>query len=340
MIKLHAFRKTVAILATAVGAAVIVCLLPENPYQRWQLLDGTIHARSSWIYERVHFDPTPIDVAFVGPSRVGAGIDAPRLGRELAARGLPSNVVNFSLPETGRDINAVIVDEMLKEKTPKLIVIGVIEKPARFGHSAYKYIAPREDVVSPGHLLNARYLGNLVYLPFRQMRLVVADTAPAIMGLHKNFDSARYGGASVDTTGNIVMPNGEVKNGDAPAPISELDRGVRKLEAGMTPPILPSQFADIEFGDERHYIKQIVKAAENKGVPVAFVFLPYYTGPTEVQEQTFYESYGPVWNAGFVKDNATLFADYGHLTGGGADIVTDWLVDPIAELLATRKAHK
>lgn len=337
MTQLHAFRKTVAILAVSLAAAVLVCLLPENPYQRWQLLDDTIHARSSWIYERVHFDPTPIDVAFVGPSRVGAAVNAPRLGRELAARGLPSNVVNFSLPETGRDINAVIVEEMLKEKTPKLIVIGVIEKPARFGHSAFKYIAPREDVVSPGHLANGRYLGNLIYLPFRQMRLFVADVAPNVMGLHQNFDPARYRGSSLNTTGNIVMPDGSVKNGDQNAPLSELDRGVRKLEAGMTPPILPPQFADIEFGDERHYIREVVRAAKAKGVPVAFLFLPYYTGPSEVQEQAFYEDYGPVWNAGFVADNAALFADYGHLTSSGAEIVTDWLVDPVAKSIARRE---
>src|SRR4051812_47904056 len=120
---LHAFRKTMAILGVALATAVALCLLPENPYQRWQLLEGTIHSRARWMYERTHFDPQPVDVVFLGPSRIGAGVDAPRLGRALAARGLPSNVVNFSLPEGGRNINYVIFDELLKAKTPKLVVI-------------------------------------------------------------------------------------------------------------------------------------------------------------------------------------------------------------------------
>lgn len=338
MTRLHALRKTIAILAVALASAAAVCLLPENPYQRWQLLDGTIHARTSWIYERVHFDPTPIDVAFVGPSRIGAGIDAPRLGRELAARGLPSNVVNFSLPETGRDINAVIVEEMLKEKTPKLLVIGVIEKPGRFGHSAFKYVAPRRDVIDPGYLANGRYLGNLVYLPFRQMRLAAAEVAPAAMGLRKDFDPARYRGPTVNTTGDIVLPDGTVKNGADAAPYAELIRGVTKLEAGMTPPILPPEYADIEFGDERHYVRRIVKAAQAKGVKVAFLFLPYYTGPSSVQEQAFYEAYGPVWNAGFISEDAKLFADYGHVTSSGAALVTDWVAGPVAQALSRSEA--
>jgi hypothetical protein len=340
MTKLHAFRKTVAILAIALGVAGAACLLPENPYQRWQLLDGTIHARASWMYERIHYDPTPIDVVFVGPSRIGAGVDAPRLTKALAARGLPSNVVNFSLPEAGRDINAAIVDELLSRKTPKLLVIGVTEKPSRFGHSTFKYLAPREMIVEPGYIANAHYLGNLVYLPFRQMRLFMADLAPGAMGLRKTFDPSHYRGATIDTTGSVVLPDGSIKNGDEPASFAELDRGVRKLEAGMTPPILPADYADIEFGDERHYIRQIAEKARARGVRVAFLFLPYYTGPSKVQEQRFYETYGPVWNAGFLSQDAELYSDYGHLTRWGADKLTDWVTDPVSTMLATPEAAK
>jgi len=65
------------ILATASLTAAIACALPDNAYQRWQLLDGTIHRNCAGIYERCHFDPTPIDVAFIGPSRTAEGVNAP-----------------------------------------------------------------------------------------------------------------------------------------------------------------------------------------------------------------------------------------------------------------------
>ncbi len=333
MARPEAGRKVIALLAMALGFAVVASLLPENPYQRWQLLDGTIHARARWIYERIHYDPAPIDVAFVGPSRVGAGVNAPRLSRALAARGLPSNVVNFSLPETGRNINAAIVEEMLKTKRPRLLVIGVIEKPSRFGHSAFKYVAPRAMVANPGYIGNLNYLGDLAYLPFRQLHLFAADLMPSAVGLTKTFAPMRYRGSSIDTTGNIRLPDGTIKNGVEPASQAELERGVRKLERGMNPPILPASLADVEFGDERHFVRKVTAMAREHGVPVAFLALPYYTGPATVQEEPFYSQFGPVWKPAFLSPHAEWYSDYGHLTAYGATILTDWLAAPVSKAL-------
>ena len=57
--------------------------------------------------------------------------------------------------------------------------------------------------------------------------------------------------------------------------------------------------------------------ARAQGVQVAFVALPYYTGPATLQEQAFYQRHGPVWNAAFLAPRKQLFADYGHLTSQG-----------------------
>ena len=160
------------ILAVAMGCAIVACLLPENPYQRWQLLDGTIHANARWIYERSRFDPTPIDVVFLGPSRIKQGVNAPQLEPGARGAGLPANVVNFALPENGRNINLAIAKVLFAYKQPKLVILGVIEKPSRFGHSAFKYVADREAIFDPGYLADFDYVSDLIYLPFRQMRTV------------------------------------------------------------------------------------------------------------------------------------------------------------------------
>jgi hypothetical protein len=333
---LHAGRKTLIVLAVALACAVLACLLPERPYHRWQLLDGTIHARSRWIYERIHYDPNPIDVAFVGPSRIGAGISAPRLAQRLAERGLPANVVNFSLPETGRNINAAIVDELLSGKSPKLIVIGVIEKPSRYGHSAFKYVAPREMILSPGYLGNLNYLSDLIYLPYRQLKLFAAYLFPGLAGFDDRFAPDRYPGSIYETTGDIRLPDGTIKNGTVPADMVELQRGVTKLRRTSQAPLLGASGADIEFGDERHHIRRIVGAARAKNVAVAFLSLPYYTGPTSLQEERFYRQFGPIWDANFTRNRADLFSDYGHLTASGAAIVTDQVAKLVAAELEKR----
>ena len=110
-------------------------------------------------------------------------------------------------------------------------------------------------------------------------------------------------------------------------------RGVAVLEGGTRPPILPRSLADLEFGDDRYYVRRIVTAAQKKGVKVVFLFLPYYSGPTKVQEEPFYRQFGPVWNAGFLAQHPELYSDYGHLTTPGADVLTDWLAPHVSQAL-------
>ena len=47
----------VASLGVALALDVAVCLLPENDYQRWQLVDGTLFEQLRWAYERIHLIP-------------------------------------------------------------------------------------------------------------------------------------------------------------------------------------------------------------------------------------------------------------------------------------------
>lgn len=330
MKRLRSTRTVLAILGVSLLCGVGAAMLPDNPYQRAQLLDETIHRKSRWIYERSHFDPAPIDVMVVGPSRIGAAVNAPRLGEALAARGLPANVVNFSFPENGRDINYAVLEEVLETKRPKLVILGVVERPGRFGHSAFKYMARSGLIANPGYATNLNYPSNLIYLPFRQMKLFVAGIAPGYMGLSKRFDPKAYLGSTYDTTGDVHLPDGTVREGDVPASAAELDRGVRKLEATMDPRVLPESMADLEFGDDRTNVRRMAALAKRHGVKLAFLSLPYYSGPTTIQEEPFYRQYGPVWNGGFVSPRADLFMDYAHLTSGGARVVTDWLAPRVA----------
>jgi hypothetical protein len=334
VLQLRAGRKTLLILAIAFLSAVVAALLPDNPYQRWQLLDGTIEKNVRWIYERTNFDPTPIDVVVLGPSRSSADVDSLELEAALTRMGTPAHVVNFALPVAGRDVNYAIARELFKTKSPKVLVLGVIEKPSRFGHPAYKYIAPSWLVADPGYFLNLNYLSNLIYLPYRQMQLFLADLWPSLMGLTKTFDPATYRGSNVDTTGAQFFPT---RAGSVPAEHDELMRGVHKLEQGMRPPILPASLGDVEFGDERHYIREIAELARAKGTRIVCLNLPYYTGPETIQEEPFYRQFGDVINASFLASHAEWYADYGHLTAHGASVLSDWLVPFISKELSEAK---
>jgi hypothetical protein len=323
-------RVLLAILGVALLSAVAAAALPDNEYQRYSSLEKTIHNRLRWIYERIHYDPAPIDIAIIGPSRSGAAVSAPELEARLAAAGRPLHVVNFSLPENGRDLHRVIAEELLSARAPELLVIAVIEKPGRYGHSAYKYVAPAASVANPDHFGNLNYLSNLIYLPYRQLRLFAARAFPAAFDIPPAFDPARYAGTQFDSTVSFTTGDGIYVERDSRVPRAELEAGVERFESGVVPPILGERLADVEFGDERANVSRIAEAARARGTKVVFLFLPYYTGPSAVQERRFYERYGPVLDASFVKDHHEWFSDVGHLNHQGALALTDWLAPQLA----------
>ena len=69
-------RAYLAVLAVAgLVLAVLAAALPHDPYIRYQTTKGTIYERTRFQYERLHFDPTPIDIVFIGSSRTAGGVD-------------------------------------------------------------------------------------------------------------------------------------------------------------------------------------------------------------------------------------------------------------------------
>lgn len=333
MRRFPAFRAVGIILLTTVLAAVAAGFLPDRPYQRFEQLDGTEQSAARWIYERVHDDPTPIDIAFFGSSRVAASVDAPMLQAGLANLGVSAHVVNFATPEEGRNLNFVYASELFSAKRPKLIVLGVIEKPGRFGHPAYKYVAPASMLVDPAYVGNLTYLRDLMYLPFRQMRLFAARLLPGLSGLRDQFDPAQYAGSNPSFTSILHLPNGKVLDRTRVVPEAVLEDAHNLRAVADHPPILPQSLADVEFGGDRQYVRSIVHLAEAHGARVAFLFLPYYKGPDVPQEQALYASLGPVWNASFLATHPEWYSDLVHANRNGTTALTEWITPKIKALL-------
>ena len=154
-----------------------MCLLPENDYQRWQLqtiMDG----RLRWIYERIHFDPKPID-SLSSVLRVCSSAQRRRDRGDLAQNGKHANVVNFAFPGTGRDIQWAIVDELLKAKSPKRSLSRSRSSPTRSAVSRSNMPRLRARLFPPTPFLH-NYLYNLAYLPIRKLTLFGANLFPGL----------------------------------------------------------------------------------------------------------------------------------------------------------------
>ena len=313
-----------AALATALVLCAAVCLLPENDYQRWQLQDPD--GRLRWIYERIHFDPTPIDVAIVGPSRAQLGLSAAAIEQDLAKQGKHANVANFAMVGAGRDLQWAILDELFKAKSPKVVVLEVDEQPYPFGHFLFRYVAPAEAIVFPPSPFLHNALYNLAYLPVRKLKLFGANLFPGLFGLTKEFDPEHYAKNRTDYSTSFI---GDGKLVDMEHRVSR-----ETLLAEPREPVPRTRIARlltrINGGEDHLFIEKIAREAKAHGTQLVFVHLPMFEGPQTVSDEDFLKQFGPVLNYGDLAPRDELFENWSHLNHAGAMIASARLADAIA----------
>jgi hypothetical protein len=315
-----------ASLAVALILNAAICLLPENDYQRWQLQDPDGPLR--WIYERIRFDPKPIDVAILGPSRAQLGFSAAAVEQDLARRGKHVNVVNFALPGAGRDIQWAILDELFKAKSPKVIVLEVEEQPYPFGHFFFKYVAPAEAIVFPPSPFLHNYVYNLAYLPIRKLQLFGANLFPDLFGLRKEFDPKHYARNRTDYSTNFIG-EGKLVNMEDPVPRATL---LAQPRQPVPRTLMTRAFDWLNGGEDHLFTQKIAREAKAHDAQLLFVHLPMFEGPQTVSDADFLKQFGPVLNYGDLAPHDELFENWSHLNHAGAMNASARLADAIGGL--------
>jgi hypothetical protein len=324
--------KVGGLLVVSFMCAAAACCLPDNSYQRFQLTDGTLFNTLRYAYERIHFDSRPIDVAIVGPSRSQLGLSAPIVQRRLASLGWTANVENFSVIADGRNVEWSIVNEIFKVKSPKVIVVAVDETPYHYGHPAFKYIAPADAIIFPPSPLLHNYLYDLLYLPFRQIKLFLAMLAPGLSGLQIEFDPQAFARTPTDFTISHRLPDGRWIEMGREIPRTQLVEEARAIEVTRTQSKVSRFLEAITTSDDQLYIQQIAAAAHAHGARLVFVFMPTFNGASRVADMTFLERYGTVVDNGDLTQQDKLYEGWAHFNHAGAVVVSNRLATAIANL--------
>jgi len=319
---------SVVILIVLGVAAVLLAgtiMLPHDPYIRYQTLAGTLHERAAWIYERIHFDPAPIDILFVGPSRMASGVDGPAISKLLSQQtGSDIKAVNFSFAQPGDDLFYAITKETLGTKRVKLIVVGIVELQGRSGHPAFRELADRGDVLTAPILFNRGFLRNLAHLPMRQLRLAWYTLNPAAGGYQGHFNPAAYQGADLDTRKRFSwrLPDNPV---DLNVTEAQLASESQRYDRTLTHRYLPRPLDGVEFAVPRTYFAKIKELADQHGAKLVLLYLPYYKGPEQPFDSAQYEAIGPILNPSSLIDDWTLREDAAHFSDSGAARLSSWL---------------
>ena len=315
-----------AALVVALILSAAVCLLPENDYQRWQLQDRD--GRLRWIYERIHFDPTRIDVAILGPSRAQLGLSAAAVEQDLAKQGKPAHVANFALPGAGRDIQWAILNELFKAKSPKVVVLEVEEDPYPFGHFFFKYVPLRRR---SSFRRRRSFITTCTTSPICRFA-----SSPCSALTSSPICSASRSNSIRSTTQKTVPTSARVSSETA----SWSTWSIRFLAKPFSlSPAFPfrelcsaARSPKLSGGEDQLYVKEIAREAKAHSAQLVFVYLPMFEGPRTVSDEDFLKQFGPVLNFGDLAPQDELFENWSHLNHAGAMKASARLADAIAGL--------
>lgn len=280
-------------------------ILPIDKKFAYRFIRGDCYAHGAWIWQRLAENPAPADVVFVGSSRTIHAVWEKAIEDSLSTiyhKNL--HLLNLGYCRLGNNLVYDITREALRFKKAQMLVWEVRETEERHSHPMSGYLEDAGEVFKPAAGLHSHWLTDLwnagtVRLEYQRARLFGADlwTMPV--------DSSRYGYGADSTRADAAQLQ-EIQRKNAAKPSTSLE--------GM--PRFP-----------RIYLEKMVDLARQKGVKIAFLYLPAFGAATgEPANLYWYAQRGRLWipPRAILNDPAN-WLDHAHLNDRGAALVAGWL---------------
>lgn len=314
----HFLLAALIALGALLGASV---LLPQDRYYRFQTQNNVSTRKADWIYERLHFDPTPVDVALIGTSRMAGGLSGPLIERKYCkATGRLIHVANLAIPVTGRNMHYVIAKEAARTKAPALYVVELNDVETRRPHPGFIFLADVKDVLTAPILINLDYFSDLLRLPGRQADLFV-ETLTKTPVVRAKFDPDDYAGSNLDLTEVMISIDGRIKSRRITHSPAQMEAMRKERAKGLSPIyLLPKPLRSLEYRFSRVYFDKLRQVARKAGGGVAYAYLPAYGAP-EMPAPLYKELKidGPVFDLGGAAAlDPSLWLNATHFNADGA----------------------
>jgi hypothetical protein len=310
--------------------AVAVLALPHDRFLRYQAPLDPQSPTAPWIYQRIHFDKTPIDVAFIGTSRTGLSVHTHRLEEVLARRNVKVKAVNLYMVRSGINMQYLLAKELLTTRKVRLLVVEMTEREERKPHEDFVYLADPIDVIEAPLVINLDYLSDLSRLPGRQVELF-RQTELKRFGLTGPEPAPRaYQGSNLDHAEVIRTVDGVDHFRNTIYTLPEMEKLRSEQDRQITKPILPPSLSSIEFRFPRYYEDRILDLARAHGTTVVFLYTPRYGGPKIPPPYERYSSRVNLINPWTALQDYRLWWDATHLNWEGAKVLTDYVADALA----------
>ena len=298
-------------LLPVLAVIAVLMVVPVNKRLRYKNINNDCYNHGIWIYDRIFENPAPVDIAFIGSSHTLNAINENRMQDSLNE--LHLNVTAFGYCRLGVNLYYVLVKDLLKNKSPKAIVLEVRETEDRFSHPVFPYLADERDAFAPYLLYN---------------RDVIADLYDAVVFKMQLWQEICFG-SNVNSEVNLSMHTYEGFPDTANAQMLEAAQKKRMAKDYS----MSETEKNFSMKFPRHYLQAISALAAEKNIPLYFIYLPEFGSPLkEPTEMETYNSLGKVWlpPSEIFADKNNWFDD-GHLNRAGAGKLSDWISGKIKE---------
>ena len=321
---------------TALAVLCLLASLPHNRYLRFhKLAEESVHyMRSKWIYERIHFDRTPIDIAFIGTSHTQSSINSKLVEEALNNNGVDQHVVNFAIPHLGRDLHYLLVRELIESRDVKKLVIEVQETEFRAPHPAFQRLADVSDLLSSPLIVNTGYFDNVFRLPLRQSVLYFRTLVDNWTGDTPGSVPLTYEGPHWDDTyithgtDTPRLAKHTAESLREPAEILERNR-INKLSVAEKF-TLPNQRHSLLKRYNYFYLEGLLDLARAKGIEIVFLYLPFFHGPEQPDSADLFRAYGSILRPIEILDDPGSWQNADHFNFSGASRLSAWVGQVLA----------
>ncbi len=336
------------ILAVALMGMVACCFLPHDRYIHFQAVaaESDYAMPLKWIYERIHNDQTPIDIAFIGTSHTQSGVNSATVESTLRAHGNSSHVVNFAIPFLGRDLECLIVKELLTTRSLRTLVVELQESEPIYPHPSFPRLADPGELLRSPIFLNTGYVTNLINLPQRQVSLFIRSVFPSLFGLHSAFDPMDYAGHHWDDTYAMHTHHGFDNPRIAVHPPEFFDPYVVNLRrAEAQNHALARQLAFLPFHHNLlyrynwSYLDAMISLARQGRANIIFLYLPSIHGPDAPYDAPEFARSGPILVPHETLENTALWQNVGHFNAAGAEQLSRWLGTVLSQASDSRPSE-
>jgi hypothetical protein len=336
------FLAITAVIATLL--VVLVSLLPHDPYIRFQQLsrESVPYLRIKWIYERIHFDRTPIDIAFIGTSHTQSGVNSQLVEKSLAAFGDKRHVVNLAVPHLGRDMHYLVARELLENRNVQTLVVEVQYMEARAPHPGFQRLATVGDILTQPLFVNVGVVDNLARLPMRQLELFAKTMRPGWFGLQAEFANDAYEGPHYDDT---YLSHGTDKPRTSVNQRAHFKEELGWIQQDIVQKQALARRTDFAILSENPlyrvnniYLQMLLEMAERRSVKLVFMYLPHLDAPIAPERSAWFARRGEVLVPGDVIGNAGFWQNADHLNFYGANALSAWLATELHRRHATLEA--